>query len=850
MPPKNNKKKKKKHGGKKTNASSAAPALTACVQCARQFQPDDSMIPCICTRVVYCSEDCQGRALNNSQNDSAHQCPGPPDVTIDIAERYRQSRSGADNTIPMSQEERRRFAEESRQTVSEPLVADVLRIYGLRAPESQTLMDPKQATVKDYAKLADQGSVAAAYLAGIRYKQRILGKMQNRRGLVVNNADDLGVLETDALAVRYLMKGAEAGHALSMQSLGDCYYTGQGVRKSLREAREWIWRAVLQQSAGASSMLDTKSVLINEHMAHATNFEAAREHLVPGQTISMCGPNLCSLFMALRNAFPADGTFPAFAGSVPTCTAGNRACEGTTGPVNIVGTDAFRETMKVLKAMERRGNDVWFTYGRRGVGKAATAQTYAEATRPLDAQLFVVPPRPACDDVLTVDEVHRWLQGFISHDQRDENSVLTVCPHSNDEALSGCPQCIEDAQERLAAVATGATAISLQEALESRGHLAIFRGRNGTIKSETFKDYGRGEVECTLAMLVAAKDFNRGYLPHPIFVAQDPNLFWPLILSHGSIRAALEFVAPHVDWEEKLGSVRAVPEQVPIVPDTEPGKIMRRCGNDVCLKLEPVRGDGKFKTCSRCKRREYCSADCAKADWILHKRECRAAAAGSASIAQPAIPEQREHAKDRGNEPLKVGEEVVVQGLSAQPQYNGCLGVIGGDIANGRFPVKLSRHGSKYIALKPGNILRLGVHVSSGGKKARKFKCYLHDAELCATCSLDFCILNHVSQLQFSSGEPLSKDGLERVTENIFATIQRDDRDEIIERIDQDFPMECGGLQDPAKRVLLRALIESKEEKSLLVEAAIVGYACFSARSCMVVRAYVIPHLEVAAGKL
>jgi len=43
-------------------------------------------------------------------------------------------------------------------------------------------------------------------------------------------------------------------------------------------------------------------------------------------------------------------------------------------------------------------------------------------------------------------------------------------------------------------------ALSLNEELEGRGHLAIFRGIEGEIMSETFKDYGRGPI-CVLILL-------------------------------------------------------------------------------------------------------------------------------------------------------------------------------------------------------------------------------------------------------------------------------------------------------------------------------------------------------------
>ena len=45
------------------------------------------------------------------------------------------------------------------------------------------------------------------------------------------------------------------------------------------------------------------------------------------------------------------------------------------------------------------------------------------------------------------------------------------------------------------------------------------------------------------------------------------------------------------------------------------------CANDSCCKVEPENGP-KFKVCSRCKMRYYCSRECQKADWQDHKKMC------------------------------------------------------------------------------------------------------------------------------------------------------------------------------------------------------------------------------------
>jgi len=140
------------------------------------------------------------------------------------------------------------------------------------------------------------------------------------------------------------------------------------------------------------------------------------------------------------------------------------------------------------------------------------------------------------------------------------------------------------------------------------------------LKIETWKNYCCGEAECALALLVAS-----GMSPYcaPLFIAQDPNFYWPLIANHGSIRAALEFVAPHMDWNQKLGPAKEkLSEQEPLVKNTRPGKCLRKCGNPLCTNLEKYSAN-RYSTCRGCKRRSYCCKDCQRADWPFHKQECK-----------------------------------------------------------------------------------------------------------------------------------------------------------------------------------------------------------------------------------
>jgi len=109
-----------------------------------------------------------------------------------------------------------------------------------------------------------------------------------------------------------------------------------------------------------------------------------------------------------------------------------------------------------------------------------------EASRPLDAQLLIVPPPPAAHDLanqLSRVEIKEW-----------EHEAVTVhlevtCVHRQGGPAS-CSKCLAEGILRLQSVATASVVLSLSETLPCRGHLAIFRCSNGILMSETFKDYG------------------------------------------------------------------------------------------------------------------------------------------------------------------------------------------------------------------------------------------------------------------------------------------------------------------------------------------------------------------------
>ena len=82
-------------------------------------------------------------------------------------------------------------------------------------------MSNKEEGLKWYLKAAEQGHAEAQYDLGYCY--------------YYGN----GVKQSYKEAAKWLRKAAEQGHAEAQYNLGYCYYNGYGVERSYEEAAEW-----------------------------------------------------------------------------------------------------------------------------------------------------------------------------------------------------------------------------------------------------------------------------------------------------------------------------------------------------------------------------------------------------------------------------------------------------------------------------------------------------------------------------------------------------------------------------------------------------------------------------------
>jgi len=315
---------------------------------------------------------------------------------------------------------------------------------------------PKSPELEEMMRCADAGNAACAYQAGIILSRRFSAA-----------AEATSVLQSDAAAVRYLNQAAEAGIGLAMQSLGNKYQEGDGVRKNLRTSMDWLWKAALVGSTDAKETLDRICLLTKEIKAHyesLDNFITTRK-LPPGASVVMPGPNLGTLLLELKPDLAARGFCLARPSHNHT---GGAASPDSMSP--IVGTDAMLRLDRTLERARARGNNIRVTYGRRGTeNPEVTRQMLQGASdrRLIDNERFqqLKPVATGLCDAVTSADVESW-----------KHSVRTLgidvsCMHHGREAQRICISCVNQAIERLDAAARGAVALNLAEVVDDRGYL-------------------------------------------------------------------------------------------------------------------------------------------------------------------------------------------------------------------------------------------------------------------------------------------------------------------------------------------------------------------------------------------
>ena len=106
---------------------------------------------------------------------------------------------------------------------------------------------------------------------------------------------------------------------------------------------------------------------------------------------------------------------------------------------------------------------------------------------------------------------------------------------------------------------------------------------------------------------------------HPLQLAKDPDIYWPIVHYYGSVYSALKEILDGKTVDsiyENIPECTSLPERRNIVDEEQ---LVIKCGHNSCVHLD---WEFKFNQCSRCNLRRYCSPSCQKLDWKVHKKEC------------------------------------------------------------------------------------------------------------------------------------------------------------------------------------------------------------------------------------
>ena len=441
---------------------------------------------------------------------------------------------------------------------------------------------------------------------------------------------------TDKLALKYFEIAAKGGLAEGMMSLSNKMFSSS-IKTDDRVAYYWLTRAFETDPSvldtDRRNMLDDEPLLAKEFMSMSFTMDEMLENLDPVTKLQLqllqpdqasLAPNLAGLLLATNAENIMKWNSKTFNGGI------------------------FWPFKHFKNAFKSRNRTI---VGRSGTPCPATTQILkagGKGERPMNNTRFKQGDKGTTNNgaLLDAEQVHKDHKGTWYSDNRTQ--YLMACSHFKDFLatttkpfdVGKCSDCLDDAVKRVEAVAEGQFSISIDEHVPGYAYAAkYFNGNDGDLTLNTFKAYSQPEVCCILQCLMS----NPADL-HPLHLAEDPNLYWPLIWYYGSLHHALlqccgektvkKIYGLHPKYRSnKIPSGNVCPASINAFPCGAEGEITITCGNDSCPE---VRRESAFVTCQGCQVRKYCNRECAGKDWPIHMAECKKKHLSSAASASPA----------------------------------------------------------------------------------------------------------------------------------------------------------------------------------------------------------------------
>ena len=458
----------------------------------------------------------------------------------------------------------------------------------------------------------------AAWLVGTSYSNRIAMVAEGNKNVPhfhMMPASDLekSVGETDEQAIKWFEIAAKGGLPQGMASLACKLWAENGLKTDKRMAFYWMAKAweTGEMDRDVWEEIENKGYLANEakatYLTVINNADILRQNLHPTTVI---GPNLSSLLLAARHQkLEMWLKIPGFEGNTPN---GHTlySCSWIKKLFNLCQSKSLRLT---------------FVAGRAGTC-GATTKMCLEKERDVNNVVFRQGEKD--ESCIDLEQVNKFSPDCWAAMERTK--YLVTCLHTDDKLAGECLQCLQDCKQRSQAVAQGSYSLSITEVIPSYGYGARYTTEKEAIVQEVYKAYSKPEICCILQCFLT----NPADL-HPLFLAEDPNLYWPMIWYYGTAyNAILECCGDKIVKKVygKLKQYRSQnlakanlpmmlkPDALIVFPDSAAGEMRIACGSEVCPKLDHKE---KFNKCLGCRIRRYCSHLCQKEDWGKHQKECK-----------------------------------------------------------------------------------------------------------------------------------------------------------------------------------------------------------------------------------
>jgi len=552
--------------------------MKECANCSKKIKKTKKAMMCKCKEVLYCSYDCKQGAEHGCQDRMK-----PAKFTMN------EMKDSLNNFIETK--EMKRVTEMKRELVK------------------------KCKTAKDMMKFAESGDPVAAWLVGCGYSVRIASSAGDSTKSPVPfymSVKDLekSVTETDEIAMKWFLIAAEAGLPEGMMSLAHKMFASNGLTTDSRVAFHWLVKALEAETElygeEIREELEEKLMLSREFDATLGCFEKQLKIYKGRAPVAMISPNLSALLLAARWRELEELNGKTFGGG------------------DFYGFTNFSKILSLLHSNKMVPNIV---AGRSGSASYVTrmvvpAERLVTNTRFRQGEKGTRDNGGLLDLEQSTDIKDTW---FVT----ERTQYLMACFHQGDShvPVGGCYHCHDSALKRVAAVAEGLYSISITETVPEYGYGArYFAVKDGNMRLETFKRYSQPEIRCVLQSLM-----NNPADLHPLHVAEDPNLYWPVIWFFGSVYSALVECCAHSVVKKIFGKLSkyrsnkissgssSLPGPSSAFPSSAVGEMRMACGNESCPNLDHSE---KFQKCTGCRVRYYCKPECQRADWSKHKTEC------------------------------------------------------------------------------------------------------------------------------------------------------------------------------------------------------------------------------------